>query len=410
MGRDASRAAYCFRSMTQGRNLSLAVSARKCFFRGDALVWVPHWKSVSCGAAPCGRKRLVCVPHWETTTSPWKGSRGDRERSAGETRTGCMGHTQNLGQEKEGPRTSEPTFPPHSRVVKPVRQRSPRGTRHGSLVQSRDGCVFVGDGSVDRKINGWADLENGPSPHLKHQRREEGLPSSFHSEPPPLPLPLSSPLLLPHARPSPKNSRIFLPFQLILVSSSFFSFSVIFCLPFALPSRRSFLTDRKSKGKNKGRTLNSDSVSSADSQLKPLDSSALSHDGSGAVEASNGDANGVEEASITPATDGSVGDKAQKGDAPATATKQAEGDLHLYPVPVKALSGGKLELQLSPGDSVMDVRQFLLDAPETCFFTCYDLILHTKDGSIHHLEDYNEISEVADITTGGCSLEMVAGM
>lgn len=58
----------------------------------------------------------------------------------------------------------------------------------------------------------------------------------------------------------------------------------------------------------------------------------------------------------------------------------------------------------------MDVRQFLLDAPETCFFTCYDLILHAKDGSVHHLEDYNEISEVADITTGGCSLEMVAGM
>ncbi|KAL2972440.1 hypothetical protein AAZX31_15G253600 [Glycine max] len=55
----------------------------------------------------------------------------------------------------------------------------------------------------------------------------------------------------------------------------------------------------------------------------------------------------------------------------------------------------------------MDVRQFLLDAPETCFITCYDLLLHTKDGSTHHLEDYNEISEVADITTGGCSLEMV---
>lgn len=66
--------------------------------------------------------------------------------------------------------------------------------------------------------------------------------------------------------------------------------------------------------------------------------------------------------------------------------------------------------QLSPGDSVMDVRQFLLDAPETCFFTCYDLILHTRDGTSHYLEDYNEISEVADITSGGCSIEMVAGM
>ncbi|KAF8396095.1 hypothetical protein HHK36_017707 [Tetracentron sinense] len=98
---------------------------------------------------------------------------------------------------------------------------------------------------------------------------------------------------------------------------------------------------------------------------------------------------------------------------PATSTdqsKQGEGDVHLYPVSVKTQSGEKLELQLNPGDSVMDLRQFLLDAPETCFFTCYDLFLHTKDGSIHHLEDYNEISEVADITTGGCSLEMVASL
>lgn len=67
-------------------------------------------------------------------------------------------------------------------------------------------------------------------------------------------------------------------------------------------------------------------------------------------------------------------------------------------------------MQLNPGDSVMDIRQFLLDAPETCFFTCYDLLLHTKDGSTHHLEDFNEISEVSDITIGGCSLEMVPGI
>lgn len=58
----------------------------------------------------------------------------------------------------------------------------------------------------------------------------------------------------------------------------------------------------------------------------------------------------------------------------------------------------------------MDVRQFLLDAPETCFITCYDLLLHTKEGSVHQLEDYNEISEIADITSGGCFLEMVAGV
>lgn len=57
----------------------------------------------------------------------------------------------------------------------------------------------------------------------------------------------------------------------------------------------------------------------------------------------------------------------------------------------------------------MDVRQFLLDAPETCFMTCYDLVLHPKEGPEQHLEDYNEIAEVADITSGSCFLEMVAG-
>ncbi|MED6162460.1 hypothetical protein PIB30_070665 [Stylosanthes scabra] len=87
-----------------------------------------------------------------------------------------------------------------------------------------------------------------------------------------------------------------------------------------------------------------------------------------------------------------------------------QGDLHLYPVTVKTQTGEKLELQLNPGDSVMDIRQFLLDASETCFITCYDLLLHTKDGSSHHLEDYNEISEVADITTGDCTLEMVPAL
>ncbi|KAI4333165.1 hypothetical protein L6164_018005 [Bauhinia variegata] len=87
-----------------------------------------------------------------------------------------------------------------------------------------------------------------------------------------------------------------------------------------------------------------------------------------------------------------------------------QGDLQLYPVSVKTHNGEKLELQLNPGDSVMDIRQFLLDAPETCFITCYDLLLHTKDGSTHHLEDYNEISEEADITTGGCSLEMLPAL
>ncbi|XP_074294610.1 clustered mitochondria protein-like isoform X2 [Silene latifolia] len=101
-------------------------------------------------------------------------------------------------------------------------------------------------------------------------------------------------------------------------------------------------------------------------------------------------------------------EKAVSEEPPSDSVNNRQGELHLYPVSVKTFGGDKLELQLNPGDSVMDVRQFLLDAPETCFFTCYDLLLHTKDGAVHSLEDYNEISEVADITTGDCSLEMVS--
>ncbi|KAK4756668.1 hypothetical protein SAY87_006795 [Trapa incisa] len=93
-----------------------------------------------------------------------------------------------------------------------------------------------------------------------------------------------------------------------------------------------------------------------------------------------------------------------------SAGQSKQGDLHLYTVPVRTQSGEKLELQLNPGDSVMDIRQFLLDASETCFYTCYDLLLHTKDGATNYLEDYNEISEVADITIGNCTLEMVPAL
>ncbi|KAG0449031.1 hypothetical protein HPP92_027514 [Vanilla planifolia] len=100
-------------------------------------------------------------------------------------------------------------------------------------------------------------------------------------------------------------------------------------------------------------------------------------------------------------------DKEGMTNTPEATSMKAEGDQRLYPITIKTQSGEKLELQLSPGDSVIDIRQFLLDAPETCFFTCYDLVLHAKDGSTHLLGDYNEISEVADITSGGCSLEMV---
>ncbi|KAH9555476.1 hypothetical protein CY35_08G115300 [Sphagnum magellanicum] len=89
---------------------------------------------------------------------------------------------------------------------------------------------------------------------------------------------------------------------------------------------------------------------------------------------------------------------------------EGEAELRLYPITVKGPGGEQLELQINPGDSVMDLRQFLLDAPETCFYTCYDLILKAADGVRYHLAEYLEIGEVADVAAGGCSLEMVNAM
>ncbi|KAG6557739.1 hypothetical protein Mapa_000505 [Marchantia paleacea] len=90
-----------------------------------------------------------------------------------------------------------------------------------------------------------------------------------------------------------------------------------------------------------------------------------------------------------------------------SAVLEGEDELRLYPMTVKGPSGEQMELQVNPGDSVMDLRQFLLDAPETCFYTCYDLILNTADGMRYHLAEYLEIGEVADVAAGGCTLEMV---
>ncbi|KAJ9174444.1 hypothetical protein P3X46_013085 [Hevea brasiliensis] len=154
---------------------------------------------------------------------------------------------------------------------------------------------------------------------------------------------------------------------------------------------------------NKGRNRRG-SNNTANSSESVVSASAPLKDNLTASESGKADANGAPALSepSNAVQDGKESETTNSPDGPK------QGELHLYPVSVTAQSGEKLELQLNPGDSVMDIRQFLLDAPETCFFTCYDLLLRTKDGTTHQLEDYNEISEVADITTGGCSLEMVA--
>ncbi|XP_057978720.1 clustered mitochondria protein isoform X3 [Malania oleifera] len=158
------------------------------------------------------------------------------------------------------------------------------------------------------------------------------------------------------------------------------------------------MAGKSNKGRNKRGPHNTTS-----SLERVVSSDALPNDNLSSSD-SKVDANGV------PDVDETSEAKLDESKVASSVNQVKQGELRLYPVSVKTQGGDKLELQLNPGDSVMDVRQFLLDAPETCFFTCYDLLLHDKNGSVHHLEDYNEISEVADITTGGCSLEMVAAL
>lgn len=108
-------------------------------------------------------------------------------------------------------------------------------------------------------------------------------------------------------------------------------------------------------------------------------------------------------------TEGDASDNAANGDSVDSVKSEnhLEGQLQLYPMAVKGPSGEHVELQVNPVDSVMDLRQFLLDAPETCFYTCFDLILRAADGTKHQLADFYEIGDVADVTSGGCILEMV---
>ncbi|TKY49558.1 Clustered mitochondria protein [Spatholobus suberectus] len=162
------------------------------------------------------------------------------------------------------------------------------------------------------------------------------------------------------------------------------------------------MAGKSSKGKNRKGSHNASSTSepAVHSDVPVKDNVEES-----AKESAKADATEVEVATVADSI--GANPEMKEHETATEGSQQKQGDLQLYPVSVKTQTGEKLELQLNPGDSVMDVRQFLLDAPETCFITCYDLLLHTKDGSTHHLEDYNEISEVADITAGGCSLEMV---
>lgn len=158
------------------------------------------------------------------------------------------------------------------------------------------------------------------------------------------------------------------------------------------------MAGKANKAKSRGKSFHRSATESLDPLPPKEDSVSLD-----SVKSDFPQANGTADSKID-------NDKEMTANASEAKPAKAEGESRLYPVSVRTPSGEKLELQLSPGDSVMDIRQFLLDAPETCFYTCYDLVLHASDGSSHQLGDYSEISEVADISTGGCSLEMFGAL
>lgn len=196
-------------------------------------------------------------------------------------------------------------------------------------------------------------------------------------------------------------------------------------------------TKGKSKGKGKSESSSADSsmaskevqplasatglpelvlkkAPSVPASIKQLPAEAPKQDVAEALAESSGVETSAAASEKTERSDESVeAEKKEKAESGETRDGNGAGDvdgdaeLLLYPIIVKGPSGEKLELQVNPGDSVMDLRQFLLDAPETCFYTCYDLILNVADGARYHLAEYLEIGEVADISSGGCSLEMV---
>ncbi|KAJ3694660.1 hypothetical protein LUZ60_000037 [Juncus effusus] len=176
------------------------------------------------------------------------------------------------------------------------------------------------------------------------------------------------------------------------------------------------MAGKSNKGKNKSKAAaNQAQPNPTEPEPKPVESiEPASETAPNRADSPNGQSNGevgTETGTVSETNTKEVvtGTEGEEQNPKTSSGNQKEGELHLFTVPVKAQNVEKLELQLSPGDSVMDVRQFLLDAPETCFFTCYDLVLHGKDSSAHLLDDYNEIGELADISAG-CHLEMVPAL
>jgi hypothetical protein len=67
-------------------------------------------------------------------------------------------------------------------------------------------------------------------------------------------------------------------------------------------------------------------------------------------------------------------------------------ELAAFSISVKTLHGGSVSLQVSPLDTVQDVRQYLFETPEASDLTSYTLLLEGKP-----INDYAELSELPQL-------------
>jgi len=94
-------------------------------------------------------------------------------------------------------------------------------------------------------------------------------------------------------------------------------------------------------------------------------------------------------------------EKVDAGKEEVDESEQEKGLEHfLYNLTIHTPRGAKVQMQLSPFDSIQELRQALFDAPETCDLTSYTLNFKsttTTDGSTVDNTPLNELIELADI-------------
>eukprot|EP01088_Endostelium_zonatum_P006062 TRINITY_DN18166_c0_g1_i2.p1 TRINITY_DN18166_c0_g1~~TRINITY_DN18166_c0_g1_i2.p1 ORF type:complete len:1404 (-),score=394.70 TRINITY_DN18166_c0_g1_i2:63-4274(-) len=79
-------------------------------------------------------------------------------------------------------------------------------------------------------------------------------------------------------------------------------------------------------------------------------------------------------------------------------SEQEKGlEYFFYNLTIHTPRGAKVQIQLSPLDSIQELRQQLFDAPETCDLTSYNLHFKSTDGNTVDNTPLNELVELAEI-------------